>query len=55
VLTEIIKNSYAKIMAEEDHNFRHGADRARVLQYTHNQYLGWQECDGGLKKMSQRH
>ncbi len=31
-LTEIIKKSYAKIMAEEDHNFRHGADRARVQQ-----------------------
>ena len=42
-------------MAEEDHNFRHGADRARVPQYTHHQYLGWQECDGGLKKMSRRH
>ena len=54
-LTEIIKKSYAKIMAEEDHNFRHGADRARVPQYTHHQYLGWQECDGGLKKMSRRH
>ncbi len=54
-LTEIIKKWYAKIMAEEDHNFRHGADRARLLQYTHHQYLGWQECDGGLKKMSRRH
>jgi hypothetical protein len=42
-------------MAEEDHNFRHGADRARLPQYTHHQYLGWQECDGGLKKMSRRH
>jgi hypothetical protein len=37
-------------MAEQDYNFRHRADRARVQQYTHNQYLGWQECDGGLKK-----
>ena len=54
-LTEIIKKSYAKIMAEEDHNFRHGADRARLPQYTHHQYLGWQECDGGLKKMRRRH
>jgi hypothetical protein len=56
-LTEIIKKSYAKIMAEEDHNFRHRADRARVPQYTHHQYLGWQpeECDGGLKEMSRRH
>ncbi len=51
-LTDIIKNSYANIMAEEDHNFRHGADRARVQQYTHHQYLVWQECDGGLKKLS---
>ncbi len=42
-------------MAEEDHNYRHGADRARLLQYTHQQYLGWQECDGRLKKMSRRH
>ena len=31
-LTEIIKKSYAKIMAEEDHNFLYGADRERVLQ-----------------------
>jgi len=54
-LTEIIKKSHAKIMAEEDHNFRHGAERARLPQYTHHQYLGWQECDGGLKKMSRRH
>ncbi len=54
-LTEIIKKSHAKIMAEEDHNLRHGAERARLLQYTHHQYLGWQECDGGLKKMSRRH
>ncbi len=45
VLTEIIKKSYAKITTEEDHNFRHGADRARVPQYTHHQYLGWLECD----------
>ncbi len=55
VLAEIIKNSYAKIMAEEDLDFRHGADRASLPQYTHHQYLGWQECDGGLKKLSWRH
>ncbi len=55
-LTEIITKSHAKmIMAEEDHNFRHGADNARLPQYTYHQYLGWQECDGGLKKMSRRH
>ncbi len=54
-LTEIIEKSYAEIMAEEDHNFRHGTDRARLPQYTHHQYLGWQECDGGLKKLSRRH
>ncbi len=51
-MTETIKKSYAQIMAEEDHKFRYGADRARVQQYTHHQYLGWQECDGVLKKMS---
>jgi hypothetical protein len=54
-LTEIIKKSYAKIMAEEDHNFRHEKGRAGVPQYTHHQNLGWQECDGGLKKLSRRH
>jgi hypothetical protein len=53
--TEIIKKAYAKIMAEEDHNFRHGADGAREQQYTYHQHLGWQECDGGLKKMSRRY
>jgi hypothetical protein len=41
-------------MAEEHFNFRHEADRARVPQYTHHQYLGWQECNGGLKKMNRR-
>ena len=40
-LTEIIKKSHAKIVAEEDHNFRHGANRARLPQYTHHQYLGF--------------
>ncbi len=44
-LTEIIKKSYAKITTEEDCYFRHGADRARVPQYTHHLYLCWLECD----------
>jgi hypothetical protein len=48
--TEITKKSCAKFMAEKDHNFRHGADRARVQKYSHHQYLGWQDVIQGLRR-----
>ena len=55
-VTDNVKKSCSIVMEEEDHNFSHGADNgAKVQQYAHHQYLGWQECDGGPKKLSLRH